>query len=83
MKNNISNITLLLSVVIFLFASAFTLDTTISEIEEVGGCYTCSSGCKIASFCGMTMCDSQSGCELGGDLCGECACEDPTIPCEG
>jgi hypothetical protein len=97
MKNNISNVTLLLSAVIFLFASAFTLnpnlDTSVSEeslieMEMIGGCDTCTfdssgapNGCTSASFCGMTTCEGS--CELGGTLCGECACEDPTVPCEG
>lgn len=97
MKKNISNITLLLSAVIFLFASAFTLspniDSSISietqiELEEVrSSCSTCTfdgsgapNGCTSATFCGMETCEGT--CELGGELCGECACEDPTIPCE-
>jgi hypothetical protein len=90
MKNNLSNITLLLSTAIFLFASAFTNDTSTIEMDYTGSCYTCSlgssgspTGCKNASFCGMTFCDSFGGCELSGELCGECACEDPTVPCEG
>ena len=63
------------------------LDEVFIEIELRSGCDTCTfnssgapSGCKAASFCGMEICEGS--CELGGDLCGECACEDPTIPCE-
>lgn len=89
MNNNISNITLFLSAVIFLFASAFTIETSTIEIDSVSSCYTCTlsgSGvpqdCTGASFCGMDFCEP-NGCVLSGELCGECACEDPTVPCEG
>lgn len=63
-------------------------EINLPELEEAASsCHTCTfgsggapNGCRSASFCGMEICEGS--CELGGDLCGECACEDPTIPCE-
>lgn len=103
-RNKLSTMTMIVSLVFFLFASAFTYAPTSANssvdlesmsvelvndgnVELMGGCYTCTfnsqgapNGCKSASFCGMTICEGD--CDMTGDLCGECACEDPTVPCE-
>jgi len=66
---------------------------TIELVEEtpnessMSGCQTCTfgssgpNGCKSAGFCGLDECENDCD-QSGGTLCGECACPDPTVPCE-
>ena len=54
---------------------------------NMSSCYTCTfgssgpNGCKSAGFCGLDECENNCD-QSGGTLCGECACPDPTVPCE-
>lgn len=68
--------------------SVLNLPVMLETEAAASGCFTCTfgsggapNGCGSASFCGLSECEGSCD-QTGGDLCGECACEDPTGICE-
>ena len=79
-KQKISTLTVVLSFIFFMIASAFTVipeGTDKNDYHFVSSCETCTfsggtpSGCTEAQYCGMSICIGS--CNLEGVLCGECA----------